>query len=61
MSILALKCEYKKGAGASLDHEKCKLHAVAGAEGFWVAKLQVWKVKIGRKSCFDIYIDFSLN
>ena len=63
MSIQALKCEYKKvaGAGTSCDHEKCKLRAVAVAEGFWVAELRVWQVKIGHKSCFDIYIYFSLN
>ena len=27
---------------------------VKGAEGFWVAELQVRQPKIGRKSCFDI-------
>jgi hypothetical protein len=26
--------------------------AVAVAEVFWVAELQVWQVKIGSKSCF---------
>ena len=37
---------------ASCDHQKCKLRAVAGAEGFWVAELRVRQLKIGEKSCF---------
>ena len=33
--------------------KKASLRAVAGAKGFWVAELRVWKLKIvGRKSCF---------
>ena len=39
----------------SCDHQKSKLHAVAGAEGFWVAELRVRQLKIGSKSCFDIF------
>ena len=37
---------------ASCDHQKSKLRAVAGAEGFRVAELRVRQVKIGSKSCF---------
>jgi len=37
-------------AVAICDHQKCKLHV--GAEGFWVAELQVQQDKIVRKSCF---------
>ena len=37
---------------ASCDHQKSKLRAVAGAEGFWVAELRVRQLKIGSKSCF---------
>ena len=37
---------------ASCDHQKSKLRAVAGGEGFRVAELRVWQLKIGRKSCF---------
>ena len=37
---------------ANCDHEKCKLHAVVGAEGFWFAELRVRQLKIGCKSCF---------
>ena len=40
-------------AVASCDHQKSKLRAVAVAEGFWVAELQVRQVKIGHKSCFE--------
>ena len=49
--------EFNKVAGAlaSCDHQKSKLRAVVGAEGFWVAELQVRQLKIGRKSCFDNY------
>ena len=36
----------------SCDHQKSKLCAVA--DHFWVAELQVWQVKIGRKSCFGV-------
>ena len=35
---------------ASCDHQKSKLRAVAGAEGFWVAELRVPQLKIGSKS-----------
>ena len=51
------KCVYDKvaGVGANCDHQNCKLCAVAGAEGFRVAELRVWQLKIGRKSCFVIY------
>ena len=38
---------------ASCDHQKSKLGAVAGAEGFWVAELQLRQLKIGSKSCFE--------
>ena len=38
---------------ASCDCQKCKLCAVAGAEGLWVAELRVRQLKIGRKSCFE--------
>ena len=38
---------------ASCDHQKSQLRAVAGVEGFWVAELRVWQLKIGRKSCFE--------
>ena len=46
--------EFNKVAGAlaSCDHQKSKLRAVAGAEGFWVAELRVRQLKIGSKSCF---------
>ena len=37
---------------ASCDHQKSKLRAVAGADGFWVAELRVRQLKIGSKSCF---------
>ena len=37
---------------ASCNNQKSKLHAVAGAEGFWVAELRVWQLKKGTKSCF---------
>ena len=40
---------------ASWDHQKSKLRAVAGAEGFWVAELRVRQLKIGSKSCFANY------
>ena len=43
---------------ASFDHQKSKLRAVAGAEGFWVAELWVWQLKIGRKSCFANLTNF---
>ena len=43
-------------AGASCDHQKSKLLAVAGAVGFWVTKLQVRQVKIGHKSYFGVFI-----
>ena len=43
------------GAGANCDHQNSNLRAVAGAEGFWVAELQVRQLKKGRKSCFDVY------
>ena len=51
------KCVYDKvaGAGANCDHQNSKLRAVAGAEGFRVAKLRVRQLKIGRKSCFAKY------
>ena len=42
------------GAGASCDHQKSKLRAVAVADSFWVAGLRVRKVKIGSKSCLAI-------
>ena len=42
-------------AVASCDQQESKLRTVAGAEGFWVAELRVRQVKIGQKSCFDIY------
>ena len=44
------------GAVASCDHQKSKLRAVAGAEGFWVAELRVRQLKIGRKSWFVVLI-----
>ena len=47
-------------AVASCDHQKSKLRAVAVAEGFWVAELQVRQVKIGRNSSFDTYVEFSV-
>ena len=43
------------GAVASCDHQKSKLRAVAGAEGFWVAELQVRQLKIGSKSCSGLH------
>ena len=46
---------YNKVAVAVCDHQKSKLRGVAGADGFWVAELQVRQVKIGSKSCFDIF------
>jgi hypothetical protein len=46
---------YNKVAVASCDHQKSKLRAVAVADGFWVAELQVRQVKIGSKSCFAKY------
>ena len=42
---------------ASCDHQKSKLRAVAGAEGFWVAELRVRQLKIGSKSCFANLVD----
>ena len=42
-----------KVALATCDHQKCKLRAVVGAEGFWVAEFRVQQLKIGCKSCFD--------
>ena len=53
-----LKLKFDKVAVslASCDHQKSKLHAVAGAEGFWVAELRVWQLKIGSKSCFANYL-----
>ena len=50
---------YNKVAVAVCDHQKCKLRAVAGADGFWVAKLRVRQVKIGRKSCFANLISYN--
>jgi hypothetical protein len=52
--------EFNKGAVAlaSCDHQKCKMRAVAGAKGFWVAELRVRQLKIGSKSCFEIYPTF---
>ena len=44
---------------ASCDHQKSKLSTVV--EGFWVAELRVREVKIGRKSCFDIFHAFHLS
>ena len=41
---------------ASCDHQKSKLRAVASAEEFWVAELQVRQLKIGSKSCFVNFI-----
>ena len=41
---------------ASCDHQKSKLRAVAGAEGFWVAELRVRQLKIGSKSCSVRYL-----
>ena len=41
---------------ASCNHQKSKLRAVAGAEGFWVAELRVRQLKIVSKSCFGIYV-----
>ena len=38
---------------ATCDHQKCKLRAAVGAEGFWVAELRGQQLKIGCKSCFD--------
>ena len=43
---------------ASSDHQKCKLRAVAGADGFLVAELRVRQLKIGCKSCFVVSADF---
>ena len=43
-------------AGASCDYQKCKLLAVAGVVGFWVAKLQVRQVKKGHKSYFGVIL-----
>ena len=40
---------------ASCNHQKSKLRAVAGAEGFWFAELRVRQLKIGSKSCFGKY------
>ena len=50
-----LKLKYNKVAVALAicDHQKSMLGRVAGLEGFWVAELQVRKLKIGNKSCFD--------
>ena len=42
---------------ASCDHQKSKLRAVTGAEGFWVAELRVRQLKIGSKSCFGIFLN----
>ena len=52
--ILKLKFNKVGVALASRDHQKSKLRAVAGAEGFWVAELQVLQLKIGNKSCFAV-------
>ena len=41
---------------ASCDHQKYKLRAVAGVEGFWVAELRVRQLKLGRKSCFGNFL-----
>ena len=46
---LKLKFDKVAVALASCDHQKSKLHALAGSEGFWVAELRVWQLKIGRK------------
>ena len=43
-------------AVANCEHHKWKLRQLAVAEGFLVAELRVWQVKIGRKSCFVNYI-----
>ena len=48
-----MQYEYDKVALASCDHQKSKLQAVAGAEGFCVAELWVRQLKIGGKSCFE--------
>ena len=44
---------------ASCDHQKSKLCAVAGAEGFWSAELRVRQLKIGSKSCFGLHARFA--
>ena len=48
-------------AFASCDHQKSKLRAVAGAEGFWVAELRVRRLKTGSKSCFGHYLAVQWN
>ena len=48
------KLKFDKVAVASCDHQKSKLRAVAGAEGFWVVELRVRQLKIGSKSCFGL-------
>ena len=53
---LKLKFDKVAVALASCDGQKSKLHAVAGAERFWVAELRVRQLKIGSKSCFGKYI-----
>ena len=49
------------GVVASCDHQKSKLRAVAGAEGFWIVELRVWQLRIGRKSCFGLYLLFKIR
>ena len=53
-----LKLKFDKVAVAltSCDHQKSKLRAVAGGEGFWIAELWVRQLKIGSKSCLGYYI-----
>ena len=41
----------------SCNHQKSKLRAVAGAEGFWFAELRVLQLKIGSKSCFGLMLE----
>ena len=50
---------YLKSCGCGCDHQKSKLRTVVGAEDFGVAELRVRQVKIGRKSCFANYQNFS--